>query len=77
MSGGHFDYKQYCLHDISSEIRHMLEGNRYGFRPDTLAAFSETADMLEKAGMMVHRIDWLVSGDDSEETFHQMWKEIV
>jgi hypothetical protein len=24
---------------------------------------------------MAQRVDWLISGDDGEESFHQRWKE--
>lgn len=47
------------------------------FPPDILARFRETAHELRRVGDMVHRVDWLVSGDDGEDTFRRLWSEGV
>ncbi|RLB94073.1 MAG: hypothetical protein DRH26_02285 [Deltaproteobacteria bacterium] len=89
MSGGYFDHKQFLLTDIAGDIEFLIttndsmEINSYGeekgrnYSPETIAKFKATAEMLHKAGNMVQRIDWLISGDDSEESFHSRWKEEV
>lgn len=74
MSGGYFDYQQYRLNDIADAIERLISNNRE-FDKDTLYKFGETITVLRKAEKMVQRIDWLVSGDDSEETFHERWAE--
>ena len=85
MSGGHFDYKQHHLLDIRDEINHLIATNESTVRndlgeceggflaPETIKKFKEVVEYLNKAYDMVHRIDWLVCADDSEETFHEKW----
>ena len=47
----------------------------YLFTDETLAKFVEARDTLRKAAEMIQRVDWLVSGDDGEESFHRRWEE--
>lgn len=87
MSGGHFDYKQYDIFEIAREIERLIEFNdsdqvdEYGrkigtgFSGETITKFKIALDILRQADIMTQRIDWLVCGDDSEETFHQRWDE--
>lgn len=87
MSGGHFDYKQYQIHDIAFEIEELVLTNDstdkndfgedvgYHFKPETIAKFKEAVTVLRKAAAMAQRVDWLVSGDDGEESFHHRWDE--
>jgi len=85
MSGGHFDYQQYRLHDIAHMIDELVRGNGVtndfnycrNYSAETIAKFKLTSETLRKAAAMAQRVDWLVSGDDSEETFHARWKEEV
>lgn len=79
MSGGHFDYRQYYIDDIVHELREMIESNNdehgYAFSDKTIEKFKIALDILKQAAIMAQRIDWLISGDDGEETFHQRWDE--
>ena len=89
MSGGHFDYQQYRLEDIATAIDELIATNEhcgldeYGFlrgrsySPETIARFREAAHTLRRARDMAQRVDWLVSGDDSEDTFHERWAKEV
>jgi hypothetical protein len=89
MSGGHFDYKQSSLYDIASQIDEIIasndstELNRYGqeigyhFPPDIIAKFDETRKTLRFAAAMAQRVDWLLSGDDGEESFRSRWEDTV
>jgi hypothetical protein len=72
MSGGHFNYVNHRIDDIVFAIEQLIVENNYS--PETMEKFKEAAATLRRAHIMAHRIDWLVSGDDSEETFHQRWK---
>jgi hypothetical protein len=79
MSGGHFDYKQYQIEDIADEIEELIEDNlfkdEYGYcrnySAETLDRFVEAVKALRIAEVYATRVDWLVSGDDGEDTFHQ------
>lgn len=87
MSGGHFDYKQFHIDDIINTIKDLIvtnkdeDLNKYGeikgrhYSEETIKKFEKTIQLLEISSIMVKRIDWLVCGDDSEETFHDLWKE--
>ncbi len=89
MSGGHFDYQQYRLHDIATMIDELVAsndddtidefGNRRGrgYSLSTLMRFKIASHALKKAATMAQRIDWLVSGDDGEESFLRRWNEEV
>ena len=82
MSGGHFEYQQYRFEDIACEIERLIaieqqEVNEYRdqYLDETLRLFKLAADTCREAGNMAQRIDWLVSGDDGEDSFHRRWKE--
>ena len=75
MSGGHFDYKQYYIGEIADEIarivkdeeeRHITERH---YESGSIDAMKEAYRVLLKAEVYARRIDLLVSGDDSDETF--------
>jgi hypothetical protein len=85
MSGGHFDYNQYRVEDIAREIEALIETNdeenKYGFKrgypPEVIERFREAAHTLYQAAEMAQRVDWLVSGDDGEDTFLYSWPKMV
>ena len=47
----------------------------YCFEPETIEKFKVAYQKLKEAYIYAQRIDWLLSGDDSEETFHERLKE--
>jgi predicted Zn-dependent protease len=83
MSGGHFDYKQYELQYIADAIEELIRSNDdesldqfggkrgHGYSRETISEFYRAVEFLRLAFVFAHRIDWLVSGDDGEETFHE------
>ena len=83
MSGGHFDYKQHYISDIAYDIEKLIKLNstedEHGYKneysDETLLRFKEAIKCLKIAETYVYRIDWLVSGDDGEETFHRRLKK--
>ena len=82
MSGGHFDYNQYRIgqiaDDIDGEIRNndSEELNEWGDRlgrgysEATIEAMEHAVYQLKVAQVYAQRVDWLLSGDDGEDTFH-------
>lgn len=108
MSGGAFDYAQYRIADIYTEIEdeiyghslddefdvnryiedHWLENsekeyvrkhhhtipNRSEYSKETIKEFKKGIALLKKAEVYAHRIDWLLSGDDGEDSFHKRLK---
>lgn len=47
----------------------------YNFSDKTIEQFKKGLDYLKKAYIYAQRIDWLISGDDGEDTFHERLKE--
>ena len=77
MSGGHFDYLQYRIDDAANEIERKQTWVSGEYSPETLAKFDEAAKTLRLAAKMLHRVDWLLSDDDGEDSFHRRWQEDV
>ena len=83
MSGGHFDYNQYRITTIADTIDSLIWNNNSeevndwgdkisrGYSEETIAEFEKAVYYLNLAYTYAQRIDWLVSGDDGEETFHR------
>ena len=75
MSGGTFDYQQYSIKTIADEIEQIIENNPYKFPDDIIEEFKTGVDILKKAHVYAQRIDYLISGDDGEESFRKRLKE--
>lgn len=83
MSGGKFNYAQFQLVMIADDIEHRVRVNdvtdEWGYRPgyseETLEQFRIAERKLREAYIYVQRIDWLLSGDDGEDTFHKRLKK--
>ena len=85
MSGGYFDYGQFQMGDIAAQIEEVIEANdstekdEYGdniswhLSPKIVERFKEAEHTIRQAAEMVQRIDWLLSGDDGEDTFMTRW----
>ena len=83
MSGGHFNYKQHSLLDMADDIGSEImtndstEKNEWGnnigshYSPKTIAEFEKAVKVLKTAYVYAQRIDWLLSGDDGEDSFHK------
>ena len=77
MSGGHFQYKQWEIGNIADEVEQLIIDNDskgYHFTPETIAEFKLGLKILRCAHVYAQRIDWLVSGDDGEDSFHRRLK---
>lgn len=83
MSGGHFNYLQYRIGEIADEVAELIRDNDNesldpfgnsigcGFTAETIAEFRKGLKALREAEVYTQRIDWLVSGDDGEDSFHR------
>ena len=49
--------------------------NHYKLRDDVMEEFKKGYEMLRKAEVYAQRIDWLLAGDDGEESFIERLKE--
>lgn len=70
--------KNYLLDDEEKEYviknKHTLP-NSYKYSKETIKEFKKGLNILRKAYVYAKRIDWLLSADDSEESFHRKLKE--
>lgn len=83
MSGGRFDYIQYRLDDAADHIEEAITTNDVGtddmwdtarnYPPEILEAFREGVKSIRRTRQMIHAIDYLLSGDHSEESFLEVW----
>lgn len=86
MSGGHFQYKQWEIGNIADEVEQLILTNDseekdewgdrkgYHYSPETIEEFKKGLVLLRQAYVYAQRIDWLVSGDDGEDSFHRRLK---
>ena len=85
MSGGAFDYKQHAIRDVIDTLEDVLSNKRVyneefdfvvnDYSDETFKEFETALSTLKKAEIYVQRIDWLLSGDDGEESFHKRLTE--
>ena len=75
MSGGYFDFEQHLIHGMADSIQYVVDSNSENYSEETLDKFKQAIETANKAAKMIQRIDWLLSCDDSEETFHERWIE--
>lgn len=89
MSGGHFDYDQYRIEDIAVGIDELVNSNEdqsinewgetrgRNYPSEIIERFKEASHTLRQAASMAQRVDWLVSGDDGEDSFMKRWDKEV
>lgn len=87
MSGGHFDYKQYSIDHIAETVKKVIETNNStekdewgypigrNYSDNVINELKKGLEILESAAIYANRIDWLLSGDDGEESFLKRLKE--
>lgn len=72
MSGGHFDYNQRVIWDIAASIENLLNSEQAAdYTTATINELHNAIDTLNAAAIYANRVDWLVSGDDGEDSFHE------
>jgi hypothetical protein len=83
MSGGTFSHMQHNIRDIYETIELHIEkqgketewgGKNFIFEPEVLKHLQDAIECLKKAYVYAHRVDWLLAGDDGEESFIERLK---
>jgi len=90
MSGGHWNYADSQLRYAIDDIQHLIDNNdddtpnEWGqptgrhYPPEVLNRYREAITVMRLAEIYWHRIDWLESGDDGEDSFlDRLKKEIA
>ena len=87
MSGGEFNHEQYKISQIADDIEGYIFSNNNtelnewgdtkgrGYSEQTIQEFKLAVWYLKQAFVYAHEIDWLLSGDTGEETFHERLKK--
>ena len=77
MSGGYFNYDQFRIAEIASDVEELISEaeQSHEYREETIAEFRKGLLYLNMAYIYAKRIDWLVSDDDGEDSFHKRLKE--
>lgn len=82
MSGGYFNGIQFQILNTVEEIDRLIQDNNKkdeysystDYSPATIEKFIEAKETLRLTAMMIQGIDYLVSGDDGEDSFHKRWE---
>ena len=78
MSGGYFSCSQSNVSWIADEIEALIHNRSQDFDdwpPEVIEQFQIAVKKLREAYVYAQRIDWLVSGDDGEDSFLRRLKE--
>lgn len=70
--------KEHFITDEEAEYirkHHRTTPNQDEFSKETLAELRKAVHIFKQAEIYAMRIDWLLSGDDGEESFHERLKE--
>lgn len=86
MSGGYFDSIS-CIQNTIEDLELLIKNNNseeidewgdtvgHFFSEKTITEFKNAIYYLERAYIYAHRIDYLMCGDDIEESFHSRLQE--
>ena len=75
MSGGHFNYFHYKLGTFAEKLKDIMEDEEYCLSPEIITEVKNAINKSNELAVYARRIDWLISGDDGEETFLERLKE--
>lgn len=68
--------QKWIYDDYTYELEHHhSKPNCYDYSEETINKFKEGLDILRRAAIYAQRIDWLLSADDGEDSFHRRLKE--
>jgi predicted esterase YcpF (UPF0227 family) len=75
MSGGYFNYIQDRFDEPIEKLKDVIDSNERGYSQETIDVFIDTLMYLKLSRVFLQRVDWLLSDDDSEETFRERLAE--
>lgn len=74
------DYEKGWYHDEEYDFivkNKRTLPNEFEFSEDTMNELKKGLNIIKLASIYAHRIDWLLEGDDGEETFKERLKEEI
>ena len=81
MSGGFWNYQNRCLNEMADELRTAIAKARTGveyyghYSEEFVAEMSKLHDEIRTLNAKMHRVDWVLSGDDGEGNFSERLNE--
>lgn len=69
------ELKGYSWNDEDWYNKYPEDRYHYEYPEEVLEEFKNAAEAVKLAQIYIHRIDWLLSGDDGEESFLRRLKE--
>jgi len=75
MSGGRFNYAQSRIQCLIEEIEMLDLGELEELDAITQSNYYALIAELNKCQVHMDRLDWLLSGDDGQETYHERLAE--
>jgi hypothetical protein len=73
MVGGFFGGDEKSLNVVADRIEFEAEHNLSDYSEQTIELLQLTAGLLRGVNDMVKRIDYLLNGDEDEDTFLELW----
>jgi hypothetical protein len=75
MVGGFFDGDDKSIAVVAERIEFEAEHNVSEYSEQTIENFNLTVALLKCVGDMVKRIDYILNGDEDEDTFLALWAD--
>lgn len=82
MSGGHFNYAYSIINCLAEDLQHEIDINSEQdesahLSNETIDILKKCQEMLDRAGRLAREVEWLYSGDLSQESFLKFIKPII
>ena len=75
MSGGQWNYIQYAIDDLADQMVREFKSQSELMDETTQSHYVTCYRELKKISVYLQRLDWLLSYDDSQETYHERLAE--
>ena len=69
------ELREYGYYDPEYYEKYPEEKYHYKYPDEVIEKFKEASEVIAKAQVYIQRMDWLLSGDDGEESFLERLKE--
>lgn len=71
MSGGSFDYAYFRTQEFADDLENRLADSEFVdmYEPEVILRMRHAVHTARKASLYMKEVEWLVSGDTSDDTF--------
>lgn len=75
MSGGFFDYYESRISEYAEKLGVEIKYSKNRYAKGTIKEFQKCLKYMQLAELYMHHVDWLLSGDNGEDSFHKYLAE--